>query len=144
MLKNTWVGISLGAAGMNPGIDMIQIDGTGLAVFDKTSTGWSAPSTDAKNGLTGTATFTPVAGTNFLDVQIKRALDTGYSTNYVLETDKDITFGWAVRTTSPTTLEKKHDRAGSFVMRMNAPKTTDVVPTPVPNPKPLPTSPNMR
>ena len=84
MLKNTWVGISLGAAGMNPGTDMIQIDGTGLAAFDKTSTGWSAPSTDAKNGLTGTPIFTPVPGSNFLDVKIKRALDTGYSTNYVL------------------------------------------------------------
>ena len=123
MLKNTWVGLTLGTSGMAVGTDMIQIDGTGQVAFDMTSTGYKAPSLDTKNGLTGNVSFTPISGTNILEVKIKRALDTGDTQDYVLETDKDITFGWALRTTSPATLTSKHDRAGKFIMRMNTPKT---------------------
>ena len=40
MLKNTWLGLGLGAKGMAADTDMIQIDGENQKVFDMTSVGF--------------------------------------------------------------------------------------------------------
>ena len=52
--NDSWVGLALGAAGMAPGTDLIQIDGANRIVYDKVSAGYQYPTTDYIDNLTYT------------------------------------------------------------------------------------------
>ena len=100
----------MGDSGMTPGTDLIQIDGANQQVYDKVSSGYQYPTTDGTGHLT--ATFTDV-GNNWLEVSIKRPLDTGDSQDYVLPTGTYFKLGWAIRYSSAT-LSLKHNISGSL------------------------------
>ena len=96
--KDSWVGLALGAAGMAPGTDIIQIDGANREVYDKVSAGYQYPTTDYINNLT--ATFTEV-NESWLEVEIKRPLDTEDLQDFVIPTNESFEVGWAIRYQSP-------------------------------------------
>ena len=92
--NDSWVGLALGQAGMAPGTDMIQIDGANRVAYDKVSAGYQYPSSDTIDNLE--ATFTEI-NESWIEVLIKRPLDTEDSQDYVLPTNTEFKIGWAIR-----------------------------------------------
>ena len=113
MDSDTWVGLALGDTGMAPDTDMIQVDGANQIVYDKTSSGYQNPASDAEDNVISTSTFTESSFGNILTVEISRDLDTGDSSDYVVPSSASFDLGWAIKTTSAT-LSQKHDQAGSL------------------------------
>ena len=112
----------MGDSGMTPGTDLIQIDGANQVVYDKVSSGYQYPTTDGTGHLT--ATFTDV-GNNWLEVSIKRPLDTGDSQDFVLPTGTYFKLGWAIRYSSAT-LSLKHNISGSLNAYLSSSESTGV------------------
>ena len=107
--KGSWLGLTLGSGGMTPNSDMIQLNGDTEEVLDMTSAGYQAPAKDSTKNLS--AKWSTKG--NVKTAVITRKLDTGDAKDYVFQTDKAFTLGWAINTNS-SIITSKHNYAGSF------------------------------
>lgn len=94
MPRGSWFGLGLGSAKMEPGSDLIQIDGTELKVYDKYSVGKTRPEMDDEQNVVASFKSLP---DNLLEVTLRRALDTGDIVHdYLIPAYQPFELSWAL------------------------------------------------
>ena len=90
--RDTYMGFSFGAVGMDAGTDIISFNPNTFTVSDKVSIDYQAPVADASQDLTDTGSGADSDGT--VTLSVKRELDTGDDDDYVVQLDKAFYLGW--------------------------------------------------